>query len=125
MKYGFELIKSDDGLSVTARVVDNLYILCEKEKDTAVFGESTRIATEHGIDTYLTLNEKAIIKAFSKQIPKKAIPHKVAVDKIKIRGVNWGKGTTIYKCPCCDNYISITNKYCHECGQAIDWSDTE
>lgn len=125
MKYGFDLITSDDVLSVTAKAVENLYILREKEKDAAVFGEITKIATENGIDTYLTLNEKAIINAFKKQIKKKPIPHKVDVDKIKIRNVGWCKGTTVYKCPGCDSFISITNKHCHECGQAIDWGDTE
>lgn len=114
MKYGFDLITSDDGLSVIAKAVENLYILREKEKDAAVFGEIHRIATENGIDTYITLNEKAIINAFSKQIRRKVIRH----------GFNPNKmiSTVSYTCPTCHSHISRT-EYCPDCGQALDWSD--
>ena len=29
-----------------------------------------------------------------------------------------------YVCPSCHNHISIDN-FCENCGQALDWSDTE
>ena len=63
--------------------------------------------------------------ALKKQIPKKPTPHKVEVEKIKIGNANWGKGTTIYKCPNCNEFISRTYDYCYKCGQALDWSDTK
>lgn len=119
MKYGFDLTQSEDGLSVIATAVDNLYLRCEKEKDTAVLGEIQRIATENGIDTYLTLNEKAIINAFKKQIPKKPVDVHYP----------WAL------CPSCGGSICLKhiqehiqneeNTYCEHCGQALDWSDTE
>ena len=28
-------------------------------------------------------------------------------------------------CPCCDTHRDSSKKYCDECGQALDWSDTE
>ena len=66
--------------------------------------------------------DKEIIE---KQIPKKPTPHKVDVEKIKIGNVNWCKGTTIYYCPNCKDFISRVYTYCHKCGQALDWGDTE
>lgn len=65
------------------------------------------------------------ILALEKQIPKKPKPHKVDVKKIKIGNGHWCKGTTIYYCPNCKDFISRAYKFCHKCGQALDWSDTE
>lgn len=96
-----------------------------QEVDNAVLGEIKEIAKENGIERQIILNERNIIFALKKQIPKKPIKYIVPAERIKIRNSYWCKGTTIYKCPHCNNYISITNIYCHECGQAIDWSDTE
>ena len=63
------------------------------------------------------------VEALEKQIPKKPTPHIVKVERLKIGNARWGKGTTVYKCPCCNNFISRLYDYCFKCGQAIDWSD--
>lgn len=63
--------------------------------------------------------------ALEKQIPKKPMPHKVDVEKIKIGNANWCKGTTIYYCPNCKDFISRIYTYCHKCGQALLWGDCE
>ena len=68
---------------------------------------------------------KMAISALKKQIPKKPTPHIVDGEKIKIGNGYWCKGTTIYRCPNCEDFISRMYKYCHKCGQALDWSDTE
>lgn len=77
----------------------------------------------------LTKNEDKYIpvikSALEKQIPKKPTPHKVEGGKIKIGNGWWCEGTTVYKCPCCNSWITQTYKYCIDCGQALDWSDTE
>ena len=63
--------------------------------------------------------EKAI-EALEKQIPKRAI----------------STYKENYKCPTCESYIDITDddlyvyeivppEYCPNCGQALDWSETE
>lgn len=63
---------------------------------------------------------KIVIKALDKQIPKKPIN----VEK------------HYYNCPCCKQDLGVsdddifvyenpTPMYCHKCGQALDWSDTE
>lgn len=63
--------------------------------------------------------------AVEKQIPKKPKPHKVDIEKIKIGNGHWCKGTTIYLCPNCKDFISRAYKFCYKCGQALDWSGTE
>ena len=53
--------------------------------------------------------------ALEKQIPKKPI-----LDTISPSGVKW------FRCPVCNhNGIEKTGAYCHSCGQALGWSDTE
>ena len=55
------------------------------------------------------------ISALEKQIPKKPL-----LDCIFPSGVKW------YLCPACNhNGIEKVGGYCHACGQALDWSDTE
>ena len=59
------------------------------------------------------------ISALEKQIPKKPI-----LDTIFPSGFKW------WRCPVCNKIIvgCIANrpqKYCDDCGQALDWSDTE
>ncbi len=60
--------------------------------------------------------------ALEKQIPKKPIKLKANED-IKIGAGTWEAGTTVYKCPRCDSFISRSSNYCDKCGQAFDWSD--
>lgn len=61
-------------------------------------------------------------KALEKQIPKKPTAHKVDVPKIKVGNGFFGKGTTVYRCPCCNELISRICDCCYNCGQAINWS---
>ena len=63
------------------------------------------------------------IEALEKQSAKKPKPHTVDVEKLKIGNANWCKGTTVYRCPKCNNFISRTYNFCYKCGQALDWSD--
>lgn len=57
----------------------------------------------------------AVKSAFEKQIPKKPI-----LDCIFPSGIKW------YLCPACNhNGIEKVGGYCHSCGQALDWGDTE
>ena len=65
---------------------------------------------------------KVAVVALEKQIPKKPIKLKANED-IKIGAGTWKAGTTVYKCPRCDSFISRSSNYCDKCGQAFDWSD--
>jgi hypothetical protein len=54
-----------------------------------------------------------IVNAIEKQIPKK--PQAIEADDIKL-----------CFCPCCKvRFMRYGAKHCGECGQALDWSDTE
>lgn len=66
---------------------------------------------------------EVIHKALENQIPKKPTAHKVEVPKIKVGNGFFGKGTTVYRCPCCNELISRICDCCYKCGQTIDWSD--
>ncbi|MEE1239283.1 MAG: hypothetical protein UHO61_05105 [Acutalibacteraceae bacterium] len=67
------------------------------------------------------------VEAIQKQIPKNSTPHIVQPVEapIKIGNGRWQKGTTIYKCPNCKEWVSKTYKYCPDCGQALEWRDSE
>ncbi len=84
------------------------------------------------LERYLLRGEAPIVKgvamamqALEKQIPKKPIPHKVEGGKIKIGNGWWCKGTTVHKCPNCNEFISRTYDYCYKCGQALEWGESE
>ena len=64
------------------------------------------------------------IEALEKQVAKKPKPHTVDVEKLKIGNANWCKGTTVYRCPNCNDVISRIYDFCYHCGQALDWSDS-
>lgn len=91
--------------------------------DNAILGEIQEKATEHGISTEYILNKKAIISALKKQIPKKPKERKAGFKSFD------------YVCPeCASRRISKIDgewiagshsRYCSNCGQALDWSDTE
>ncbi len=55
------------------------------------------------------------ISALKKQTPKKTTKRQYVPN-----------GTLVYgHCPNCDCFTKNFFKYCHNCGQALDWSDEE
>lgn len=82
--------------------IENLKILKISEDDSSV--------GKLKIQTY-----NIAIEALEKQIPKKPLSRE---DKSEI---SYGY------CPCCSNIIDNWDdiRYCDECGQAIDWEETE
>ena len=80
-----------------------------KEIDNKIFGEIQSKATERGLKTEYFLNEKAIISALEKQIPKKPVKK----ERGRIQCVN-GHNQPV------QHY-----KYCPMCGQLIDWREIE
>lgn len=65
---------------------------------------------------------RVAVKALKKQIPKKPLIIKHDKD-IKLGSATWKAGVPIYKCPRCNGFISRSNKFCTDCGQALDWRD--
>ncbi len=97
-------------------MIDKIIIERNKAVDSAVIMEIQKIAVENGIETKFVLNEKNIISAFEKQIAKKPIKKTLAND-----GYAWE-----WICPNC-HIIKVTTEeqFCHDCGQAINWSEGE
>ena len=58
---------------------------------------------------YLDNFNKVVESALEKQIPKKVEQYL----------------TSSFCCPICTNVLSRYSIYCANCGQALDWSDTE
>ena len=105
-----------DRIKLSAQTVrENIAILeeCEEPDDAGYY-----LQLEH---------EKFVLSALEKQIPKKPTPHIVQPVEapIKIGNGHWQKGTTVYKCPNCGEWVSKIYKHCLNCGQALDWSDGE
>ena len=93
--------------------INEVCIKWRKDIDNAILGEIKRKAIEHGIKTEYILNEKAIISALKKQIPKK--PYLLNYGGCEVE--NW-------HCPN-GHIVSTKDAFCKHCGQALDWSDTE
>lgn len=60
-------------------------------------------------------------EAIGKQVDKKPISCNVELEKIKIGNGYWCKGTTVYRCSTCGDFVTMVQNYCHKCGQKIDW----
>ena len=84
----------------------------QEEIDNAVLGEIKEIAKENGLERHILLNEKNIVSALGKQIPRKPVPTQ---QPCKSR----------FACSICDKRLYSKQKFCDRCGQALDWSDTE
>lgn len=98
---------------------EKIIIERNKKVDSAVLVEIQKIAIENGIETKFILNEKAIVSALKKQIPKKPIDDRFP----------W------CICPNCKGSVYLKQiqehigneetTYCEHCGQALDWRDCE
>lgn len=83
---------------------------------------NANVGIRNGKHLLFTAIHKAL-EAIAIQIPQKAIPFKVNAAFIKIRNETHYKNKTIFICPVCQQFISLSNKHCHHCGKKIDWSD--
>ena len=87
-------------------IIERLRKLSESLRQTQAFDNLNQL--DKDIDE--------IEKIFDKATPKKAKPMYLPLV------------STPYRCPCCDTLVrSEIEKfnYCHNCGQAIDWSDED
>lgn len=91
---------------INRNIIDRIVVERSKQFDSAIFGEIQQIAIENGIETRITMNEKAIADALKKQIP------------MKPKDEGW-----LY-CPVCGKDVCVDKpEYCSDCGQKLDWSD--
>ena len=102
--------------------IERIMVERNKKVDSLILGEVTKIITENGLDTIITLNEKAIVSALKKQIPQKPLKtNPVCYSKSKDgeRGYAYD-----YLCPLCNAKVNGEKHHC-VCGQALDWRDAE
>jgi hypothetical protein len=109
-------------------IVEHLSVERKKKLDNAILGEIKEIIKDNSLDTVIVLDETAIVNALKKQIPKKPDT------KITNRGIDITGEYDIdsdYLCPFCECVVGDCDaeehfyNYCPDCGQALDWSDTE
>lgn len=96
--------------------IEKIFIERNKKIDSLVLGEIIEIAKENGLEKHITLNEKAIVSALKKQIPK--------------RYELWNGQCS---CPNCNKLFGSYSQlktlihwempYCKFCGQALDWGN--
>lgn len=100
---------------MTFESISEACVKWKKDLDNAILGEIKQKAIEHGIKTEYVLNEKAIINALEKQIPKKPIAD----------NDGW------LCCPNCHETFPMFDSlhkrlwYCGGCGQRLDWSKAD
>ena len=64
---------------------------------------------------------EVVVEALEKQIAKK--PTVLINDKdVKVGCITFRKGVKTYKCTC-GCWVTLSQDYCVECGQKLDWSE--
>ncbi len=85
---------------------------------------------KNDLERYLLRDERPAYKAVAlgMQALEKQIPKKVTEKKFpdNPEGDRVPMDIKLHYCPCCNvRFIGWGMKYCGECGQALDWSDSE
>ena len=88
-------------------VTSQIAVRMAERYDKAVAEQIAMEARLAGIADCTVLNRAAIFDAISKQIPKK--PTDIAKNEL------YGR------CAVCGQIVHIGNRYCDQCGQALDW----
>lgn len=83
----------------------------------------TQIALENGIKYEYAINKEFVVKALEKQIPKKVIKKNPECYARTNDGVEFFSYD--YYCPLCADKLRIGIDHHCQCGQTIDWSDSE
>ena len=91
--------------------IERIMVERNKKVDGLILGEVTKIATENGLDTIISLNEKAIVSALKKQIPQKPLDASI--------------NDNLLLCPYCRELIDRIENHCSNCGQRLKWRDAE
>lgn len=91
------------------RVTDKIVVQMLDNYETAVAAEIASAARAAGASDVTVLNKEAIMAALNKQIPKKP--------------TDTAKNELYGRCAVCRQLVHVGNRYCDQCGQAIDWGN--
>ena len=97
-------------------MIERVLIQRNKTVDDMILGEIRKIATENGIDTIITLNDKAIIQALKNFAEVKHGEW--------IRIIKNGKPKGL-KCSLCGKHSHFHKNYCSDCGAKMDGGKAE
>lgn len=89
------------------RVTEKICVQMVDNYETSVAEEIAAAARSAGVTDCTVLNKKAILDALNKQVPKTPTD----ISKSELYG----------RCAVCGQVVHVGNRYCDQCGQAIDW----
>ena len=103
-------------------LVEKIIIERSKVIEDVIWLEIQEIVKENEVETKIVINEKAVVNALKKQIPKKPIKKNPICYSKSIDGEEMYAYD--YHCPLCDAMVNNEKHHC-PCGQALDWSDCQ
>lgn len=92
-------------------MIEKIIIEHSKAVNDAIITEMKRISAENCIETTFCFDDEKIASALKKQIP----------GKVHISPKDITTWNTKFHCPVCLEDIIGGQKYCHHCGQLLDW----
>ena len=105
-------------------MIERILIQRNKEVDDMILGEIRKIATENGVDTIITLNDKAIIQALKNFAEVKHGKWIVTTSKYYDPEFQSEFPYKAFQCSVCGEIADAEFPYCH-CGAKMDEGDTE
>jgi hypothetical protein len=92
-------------------VTSEIMVKMAERYDDAVAKQIAMEAKLAGVADCTVLNKAAILAALKKQTPKKPTD----ISKSELYG----------RCAVCGQIVHVGNRYCDQCGQALDWGDED
>jgi hypothetical protein len=117
-----EMLMTDNELN---EMIERVLIQRNKTVDNMILGEIRKIATENGIDTIITLNEKAIIQALKNFAE---VKHGKWLPIVKQDNYLDPPYCDTIKCSECGEEADVSfhdAKYCYMCGAKMDGGKAE
>lgn len=102
-------IDAYDGLVI--KTTTNLIAQMVDDYEDYVVERIAKSARENGISDLTVLNKRMILDAIKKQSAQKPVD----VSKSELYG----------RCAVCGQVVHVGNRYCDQCGQKIDWGDSD
>jgi|GEM_PF-6914088 len=102
-----QCISFENPLDYNSYIIQKISAVVADTTDKAIVEAIIEDAKNDGVDELYLMDKHFIRNAIEKQMPKKVVPY------------NCGQ----FHCEC-GEIVKSYEKYCPECGQALDWSDT-
>lgn len=121
-KFGMRVPLNPPEVDFDAGTIAYKLSVCSAENlDNAIFAEICKIAKEKGVTTLVALDKQKVADALHKATPKKV----KRISKLT-KGLSPDTPPRYMESICCPSCLVTTGvsfKYCHECGQKLDWEE--